>query len=481
MESKITSHGEWYIPETDETISGTLQINKKSKQIILTLVALATENDPLGKIKVFGRTDFIKGKLSSGGNILLFDCNIGGQHQELLRRTTVVVTVKYAFWNLDLNDKQDLEFKKAKVNFGEIIQWSGLCAFDWEIQSDQNTEMLKWECKDNIKFDIDDNLKLEIEPQLGPQSYYVTSNEMTINQYVFMYFEYLEAVSWNVILDDIKTLNSLLILGMNRSVYIDEIWYFHESHISQHGCIQEMEVFQGNFVEGKHQPGIWHDYLFDINDLVNNNFNCLKNWYSKYEKLRVIVNLYESAFVFKDISMEILFLNLAQALETYHARFVSDNLNEYIDLVDDFLRRTFELSQEDEFSEHIGSYRKILIAQDANKKFITLKSRLGYLFLAKFEFVFSFLDYNRGDFIQTTLDTRNYFTHYSADKENKIFPKEKLPYVNGILIAVLQYYLLKEIGIDENKIAEKVGQQIGGIETAYQLDNKVFINPIESC
>ncbi len=468
MENEIISHGEWYIPETDETLSGTLQINKKSKQIILTLVALATLDDLMGKIKVFGRTDIIKGELSSGGNILLFDCNIGGQHQELLRRTTVVVTVKYAFWNLDINDKQELKFKKAKVNFGEIIQWSGLCAFDWEIQSDQNTEILKWECKDNIKFDINDNLKLEIEPQLGSQSYYVTSNEMTIKQYAFMLFEYQVDVSWNAILDDVKTLNSLLILGMNRSIYIDEIWYFHDSNKTQLGSAKEMEVFQGNFLEGKHQPGIWHDYLFDLNDLVNNNFNCLKNWYSKYDRLRVIVNLYESAFVFKDISMEILFLNLAQALETYHARFVSDNLNEYINLVDDFLRKTFELSQEDEFSEHIESYRKILIAQDANKKFITLKSRLGYLFLAKFEFIFSFLDYNRGDFIQTTLDTRNYFTHYSADKENKIFPKEKLPYVNGILIAVLQYYLLKEIGIDENKIAEKVGQQIKGMEMAYQ-------------
>lgn len=468
MESKIISHGEWYIPETEETISGTIQINKKSRQIILTLVALATENDPLGRIKVFGRTDIIKGKLSSGGNILLFDCNIGGQHQELLRRTTVVVTVKYAFGNLDINDKQELKFKKAKVNFGEIIQWSGLCAFDWEIQNDRNTEILKWECKDNIKFDIDDNVKLEIEPQLGPQSYYVTSNEMTIKQHIFIYLEYKEKVLWDVIYNDIKIFNSLLILSMNRSIYIDEIWCFHESNKNQLGSLKEKEVFQGNFAEGKHQPGIWHDYLFDLNDLVNDNFNCLKNWYSKYDRLSVIVNLYESAFVFNDISMEILFLNLAQALETYHARFVSDNLNEYIDLVDDFLRKTYELTQEDEYSEHIERYRKILIAQDANIKFITLKSRLGYLFLAKFEFIFSFLDYNRGDFIQTTLDTRNYFTHYSVDKENRIFPKEKLPYVNGILIAVLQYYFLKEIGIDDKKIAEKVGQQIAKIENGYQ-------------
>lgn len=90
------------------------------------------------------------------------------------------------------------------------------------------------------------------------------------------------------------------------------------------------------------------------------------------------------------------------------------------------------------------------------------------MFLEKFEFIFSFLDYDLGEFIHTTLDTRNYFTHYSEAKEEKIIPKEKLPYVNGILIAELQYYLLKEIGIDEKKVAEKVGQQIAKIENGYQ-------------
>ncbi|WP_423055692.1 hypothetical protein [Acetobacterium carbinolicum] len=40
--------------------------------------------------------------------------------------------------------------------------------------------------------------------------------------------------------------------------------------------------------------------------------------------------------------------------------------------------------------------------------------------------------------------------------------------MNGILIAALQYYLLKEIGIDDKKIAEKVGQQIAKIENGYQ-------------
>lgn len=35
MEEDIRMNGDWYIPETDETIAGTLYINKVQKKILL--------------------------------------------------------------------------------------------------------------------------------------------------------------------------------------------------------------------------------------------------------------------------------------------------------------------------------------------------------------------------------------------------------------------------------------------------------------
>ena len=76
-----------------------------------------------------------------------------------------------------------------------------------------------------------------------------------------------------------------------------------------------------------------------------------------------------------------LFLNLTQALETYHARFVSNDLRKYIKLVDVFLRKSYKLTDDDGFDGHILSYRQVLIAQnEEGMRSITLKSRLGYLF-----------------------------------------------------------------------------------------------------
>ena len=89
--------------------------------------------------------------------------------------------------------------------------------------------------------------------------------------------------------------------------------------------------------------------------------------------------------------------------------------------------------------------------------------------MARFEFIFEYLDYKRDEFIQKVVDTRNYYTHYSIDKKEKIFPKYQLPYVNGILLGVLQYYILKEIGIKDEHIKKVVHQQMAGVSHSYNI------------
>ena len=144
MEEDIVMNGDWYIPETNETIAGTLYINKVQKKILLQLTKVATEDDFIGEIKVHGRTDIIKGTIDTGGKILLYDCIIGGQNNCLGQRTTVSVSAKVAFWNLDIEDKEELIFPKVVIDFGEIIDWTRLCSFNWEFKDDYRDEKLEW-------------------------------------------------------------------------------------------------------------------------------------------------------------------------------------------------------------------------------------------------------------------------------------------------------------------------------------------------
>lgn len=472
MEDSIVLNGEWFIPETNESFSGELHINTSKKQIWMILTAITTEQNPRASINVKGRTDIIKGKISSGGTILLYDCDIGGQHIHNFSKTTVSITAKAAFCALDLDKRKDICFNEIRVDFGEVIDWTGLCYFDWDYENDFRNDKLQWKYKDEVEFQISDNLMLKIAPQLGSKSSRVTTKEMKITQTVYFYLKYKEKMQWDIILNDIKVLNDLLTLGMNKAIFIDEVSYYHDSHKYEYRpeIIREATVYLGNHRDGKHNAGHWHEYLFNLEDLTNNNCSSLEKWYYNYDKLRPVIDLYSSAFNYTGISAEMLFLNLIQALETYHARFISDNFKEYCDIINEFLRKSYNLTPNEEFKDLPQSYRELLIAQNIQKsKSITLKSRLGDLFLARFEIIFSFLNYNITEFIQTTLDSRNYFTHYSVNKEDKIFPKTQLPFVNGILLAILQYYIMKEIGIYNEKIKERVNQQLGAVEHSYNM------------
>lgn len=89
-----------------------------------------------------------------------------------------------------------------------------------------------------------------------------------------------------------------------------------------------------------------------MDDLTEEGCRCLRNWYDKYEMVKLVIELYEAAWNVPGISAEMLFLNLAQALETYHARFICDDLKQYVRMVDAFLRETYELEANAEYSEH---------------------------------------------------------------------------------------------------------------------------------
>lgn len=288
-----------------------------------------------------------------------------------------------------------------------------------------------------------------------------------------MFLEYQTERHWKSIENDIRALRSLLTFGMSRRIFIDEMQYYHMSNQDPGipGYVHGASVYLGDEQEGRTSSDKGrYRYLFTLDDLTEEGCRCLRNWYDKYERMKPVIELYEATWNVPGISAEMLFLNLAQALETYHARFVCDDLKQYVRMIDTFLRETYELEADAEYSENEKSWRRILINQDEDKsRSIVLKSRLGYLFLARFEYVFSFLDYSREDFIERMVHTRNYYTHYSPDKERLIFPFRKLPYVNGILMAVLQYYMMREIGIPDGRIKKKVGMQIEGVMRSYRI------------
>ena len=73
-------------------------------------------------------------------------------------------------------------------------------------------------------------------------------------------------------------------------------------------------------------------FIFTLRDI--NDQNIFLNWNNRYSKLKPVLDLYFTVFSNKITAPEVLFLNLVQALETFHARFITDDVKDYITRVE---------------------------------------------------------------------------------------------------------------------------------------------------
>lgn len=155
-----------------------------------------------------------------------------------------------------------------------------------------------------------------------------------------------------------------------------------------------------------------YQMLFKFEDIFADFENVLQNWFSKAEKLDAVYKLYSSTLLRPAAFLEQKFLNLVQALETYHRNTYS-------------LNRKLELRLKDLLVKHVDVV-----------KFITAVSQ------------------NPDDFAHRVTGARDWYTHYD-DKNRQFEPDTKdLWDMVQYLRFIVEACLLTELGIPEYKIQE---------------------------
>lgn len=156
------------------------------------------------------------------------------------------------------------------------------------------------------------------------------------------------------------------------------------------------------------------------------------------------------------------FLNVTQALETYHSRFkYGGDIKGFVERIDEVIlkKRPYSARKED---------TKFLMAK--SKKFVTLKSRLAELLLAEFNIHFYTGKIKYIDFPNTITVTRNYYTHYDEKLKSRIIKKSELASYVRILIAILEYYILEELGFKDNEFRRsKVAESLRDIQVGFDV------------
>lgn len=461
--------GTWKIYESNAVFHGELHINEEKRIVALELLIPAAEDNPMPNPPYKGRIPYICGTLFSGARVLLYNCETEGEHHHFGQFTRQVIYADYAFWGLSVSTQDEIAFHKMYLDFGNILAWARLCDYDWDF-SDSGGVNLIWKSKKPVSLHLNEKLTATLFPTQGKTSMDRYAREISARQSIVIELCYAEPVRWEKILADAKSLQYLIGLGMGRRVEIEKAKYCHDSLFQeipqQDGTTQKIDVESEVIIGVSKTPTVQgkreFEYLFTLDDL--NKSGTMALWREHYEKIEPVLDLYFSAYS-NTGSAQTLFLNLVQALETFHARFITNDAGSFPqrvqNLVNAFCKGNGNEKQWEDFL--------LEEMQKRNKKSIYLRSRLADLAFADGMLPFWPNGKLPIDYIRKVVDTRNYYTHYSMNKLATTFSKEELPLVNSQLLALLEYHLQVLLGFNPDDVRKKTVDEINRIQVAHSI------------
>lgn len=262
-----------------------------------------------------------------------------------------------------------------------------------------------------------------------------------------------------------KRLKSLIEIASLKKVNIEKVTAYSEEmmqSIEEKSIMRPVEVYGRDIQENKHQEYsrslCWK--WISLPELIEK--NSFEYFFNKYETITPIIELFLEPFYLENCSETRRFLNIVQALETYHSRFITNSLEIY-------KTRVEEITKNYSLAESKG-LKDFLMAK--SKKYITLESRLADLLFAEGKINFDTGKIKYKEYPSVIAHTRNYYIHYDEKIIEKytVLSEDELQIYNRSLLQILEYYILLEVGFSvEDNLKGKLTDIWGRISEALEL------------
>ena len=448
---------------------GNLIINDKKGIIRLILHNRDNLNSLFSNKDIPSKINFIKGNLIPYGVMSLLNATVISRNTNISYSTkTIELDIEYCI-NCDFKDYNNVKFSKMVFRLSNTLAWSGLNGISTDYQK-HGSFILKHKFKKAITYSIDNNTTISFIPYFHENTNIYAHEEIIIKQFVKIQITSRTNQDLYFYIEILNKIKTLIEMSIAKNVDIREIIGYKRDYyrvFANRRMYNEIKIYSKDSYKDTYEELRINDMLFDLPSTINNKVPLFQNWFLKYELLKPILNLYNSSIIYEKMPVETIFLNIVQALETYHSRFICNKKEDYKRRVqDDILKDVPE-----ELKKSHYEYLFDKTQQDKNTNYIILKSRLNDLMLANFDIIFFNMS-NKAfpyDFVEKVVDTRHYFTHYSKSKENKIFKGKELLFAIEILRIVLSYYLLKEIGFEKEFVEKKIREMQTTLSYAWDL------------
>lgn len=423
-----------------ELMSGELIYNRKKGHIILSVAKSLDDKGPISKH--YSKLDVIKGKTITGQEVLLINNVCIRNQTNIPTSRKIAFSSEYAVWVP--SEKNDLKYNVLSCVLQNALAWSTFQSINYK---NGKIEFVKNNNFKKIKlFGCDIIFSIQMSDSL---SSIPIKEESKIIQRVTMTIETKQR----------KELSELIEI---RDKIIQIISFGSKNNIN----IEEESLYDYDYENPNLYPRTVPNYLFsaipyyeEYNTNVDMNFrldqiDCIEKGADNIVKMEPVLSLYSLLLRYPDMPIEIKFLNMVQALETFHSRFFyEDSIANY--------KKCVEEKTNGYVSRKIVT--SLLLGEDSAKDtFISLRSRINDLLFDDGNILFYSLFLK--DYGKTIADTRNYYTHYNQKKEKDALKDDDLFEAIIILRLLLEYNVCKILGVDITDTVKKELSRISMIK-----------------
>jgi len=453
--------GHWWLPsQPDDQISGTLKYRPLGR-ITLELIGSFRELVNTDRVR---EEDIILGVTLSGKTVTLYKCFESRTRFVIgTDLSTSIYVAQFIFMGHHFEKVTDLVFSSFSIEYYYLEEWAGITGFSFEMQDDANGKLTKhivsYSFPEEISVNVDD-FKIAI-------SYRFTSagtriKDVLLKHDTFFKIESEQPISFEVFYSRINfLLQNFITFGLGRATRPVSVTAKNENakFMLPDGTYiyQDIEIYYAvNELPDTSKDIHPHEMLFSLRDIYATLERCLSNWFSKDTTLRPVYDLYFATLNKSSMYLTHEFLNLIQALETYHRRVIGGH---YISESDFTALQSMLISAIPDSIE--SDYRTSLMQRFRYINEYSLRKRLKEL-LTRTDSVFKTILKNGETFVENVVSTRNYVTHFDTALESKILTGSALYWATRKLRALLEICLLVELGMT-----------IGEIETLFNRNEKM--------
>ncbi|WP_333877201.1 HEPN domain-containing protein [Flavobacterium sp.] len=426
--------GMWFLPSNPERkVHGILKYDYKNNTSILELIGSFYDYSNTEKQEI------IVGTTTDGVDVTLVDCYFS--HSRGLPRKA---DEKFIDWAEDrlptlkfrittilkghrILKKEEVLFQKIYTEIYNLEEWVGISGFKTDYDEVDDMHTIQYKAPNPIKVKINENIDLEIKFFTNDTPIAFGFNkELGIKQKTILSLhskEYLEL--WELIYlirkftYFLSTSLQIPVRMQSMELYSDK---FSKKLHNDYNYSKPIQGFQIITPELKFEKKKEHfSMLFCYNDIENDFEVIMQKWFDNYEKFESPFNLVLRQFYLSQYYLETLFVNVAQASESFHSR---------LEIVDD----SPKTEQDEEFSKKLKTV--IDSVPEELKKWVESKiskpakhhsdTRLKYLLKQFSNAELDKMIGNHEQFIKDVINSRNYYTHYFRSMEKKAISGQEL-------------------------------------------------------